>query len=90
MLHHAQILDLSINYRLSGETFALTYTPTTQAQYDQIMELYHAIDTIQTEDSALWDIVSEQVQPYFAGDKSVDEVIRQIQSRVEIYVNELK
>ena len=73
-----------------GKIFDLTYTPTTQAQYDQIMELYRAIDTLYTEDSALWEIVSEQAQPYFAGDRSVDEAARQIQSRVEIYVNELK
>ena len=70
--------------------FDLIYTPTTQAQYDQIMELYHAVDTIHTEDSALWEIVSEQVQPYFAGDKSVDETAKLVQSRAELYVNELK
>ena len=70
--------------------FDLTYTPTTQAQYDQIMELYNAISTVYTEDSALWEIISEQVQPYFAGDKSVDEAARLIQSRAELYVNERK
>ena len=70
--------------------FDLTYTPTTQAQYDQIMELHDAISTIYTEDSALWEIVSEQVQPYFAGDKSVDETAKLVQSRAELYVNELK
>ena len=70
--------------------FDLIYPPTTQAQYDQIMELYHAVDTIHTEDSALWEIVSEQVQPYFAGDKSVDETAKLVQSRAELYVNELK
>ena len=70
--------------------FDLIYTPTTQAQYDQIMELYNAISTVYTEDSALWEIISEQVQPYFAGDKSVDEAARLIQSRTELYVNERK
>jgi len=70
--------------------FDLIYTPTTQAQYDQIMELYNAISTVYTEDSALWEIISEQVQPYFAGDKSVDEAARLIQSRAELYVNERK
>ena len=73
-----------------GTLFDLTYTPTTQAQYDQIMELYNAISTVYTEDSALWEIISEQVQPYFAGDKSVDEAARLIQSRAELYVNERK
>lgn len=73
-----------------GTLFDLTYTPTTQAQYDQIMELYNAISTVYTEDSALWEIISEQVQPYFAGDKSVDEAARLIQSRTELYVNERK
>lgn len=70
--------------------FDLTYTPTTQAQYDQIMELYNAISTVYTEDSALWEIISEQAQPYFVGDKSVDEAARLIQSRAGLYVNERK
>ena len=73
-----------------GTLFDLTYTPTTQAQYDQIMELYNAVTTVYTEDNALWEIISEQVQPYFAGDKSVDEAARLIQSRAELYVNERK
>ena len=46
-----------------GTLFDLTYTPTTQAQYDQIMELYNAVTTVYTEDNALWEIISEQVQP---------------------------
>ena len=70
--------------------FDLIYTPTTQAQYDQIMELHQAVSTIYREDNALWEIVSEQVQPYFAGDKSVDETAKLVQSRAELYVNELK
>lgn len=74
----------------SEVVFDLTYTPTTQAQYDQIMELYNAISTIYTEDDSLWEVISEQVQPYFAGDKSVDETARLLQSRAEIYVNERK
>ena len=61
-----------------------------QAQYDQIMELYNAVTTVYTEDNALWEIISEQAQPYFAGDKSVDETAKLIQSRAEIYVNERK
>ena len=73
-----------------GMVFDLTYTPTTQAQYDQIMELYNAVTTVYTEDNALWEIISEQAQPYFAGDKSVDETAKLIQSRAEIYVNERK
>lgn len=73
-----------------GTTFDLIYTPTTQAQYGQIMELYHAVDTVYTDDSALWEIISEQVQPYFAGDKSVDEAAALIQSRAGLYVNETR
>lgn len=50
----------------------------------------NAISTIYTEDDALWEVISEQAQPYFSGDKSVDEAARLIQIRAELCVNERK
>ena len=70
--------------------FEVIFSPMPQTQCDQIMELYNAVSAIYTTDNALWEIISEQAQPYFAGDKSVDEAARLIQSRAELYVNERK
>lgn len=62
----------------------------TQEQYDQIMQLYNDTNTIYWEDNDLWEIISEQAQAYFAGDKSLAETVKLIQSRAELYVNERK
>lgn len=66
----------------------ISYYATTQKQYDQIMRLYNDTNTIYWEDNDLWEIVSEQAQAYFAGDKSLEETASAIQSRAELYVNE--
>ena len=39
-------------------------------------------------DQELVDLVMEAAGPYFAGDKTLDETVRLIQSRAELYVNE--
>ena len=39
-------------------------------------------------DQSVIDIVTEEAQAYFAGQKSVDEVAKLIQSKANIYVNE--
>ena len=66
----------------------ISYYAATQEQCDQIMRLYNDTNTIYWEDNDLWEIVSEQAQAYFAGDKSLEETASAIQSRAELYVNE--
>lgn len=39
-------------------------------------------------DGQIWDIVWSEAYPYFAGDKSLDQAIAQIQSRASIYMAE--
>lgn len=68
----------------------ISYYAVTQEQYDQIMQLYNDTNTIYWEDNDLWEIISEQAQAYFAGDKSLAETVKLIQSRAELYVNERK
>ena len=36
----------------------------------------------------MFDIVTEQAGPYFSGDKSLDEAVKNIQDRVNLYINE--
>ena len=62
----------------------------TQADYDQFMELYNAIDRMYRYDENVYNIVNEQCGAYFSGDKSLEETASQIQSRVKLYVNENK
>ena len=60
----------------------------TQAQLDRFWNLYNAISRITGEDEDLIDIIMEQAEPYFAGDKSLDETADLIQRRASLYVNE--
>lgn len=60
----------------------------TQEDYDQFMALYNAVDSIISYDEKINNIVKEEAGSYFAGDKSVEETAKLIQSRVNLYVNE--
>ena len=40
------------------------------------------------EDDAIADIVMEEAEPYFAGDKDLDTVVEIIQNRVQLYLDE--
>lgn len=58
-------------------------------------ELEHIIDLIDTADAAITnstilDIISENAADYFSGEKSAEETAKQIQSRVMLYLGEIK
>ena len=61
---------------------------TTQEEYDQLMELYNAIDSLYSYDTSIYDIIRDLAGGYFSGDRSLDETASQIQSRVNLYLNE--
>jgi len=61
---------------------------TSQEEYDQFMALYNAIDTVNNYDEDIYDIVLEMANAYFNGDKTLEDTVMQIQSRVKLYVNE--
>lgn len=60
----------------------------TQEQADEILEVIETCTRVANYDTSIQEIVFEQVQAYFAGQKSVDEVARLIQSKASIYINE--
>lgn len=60
----------------------------TQADWDQLMRLYNAINSVTGVDENIYNIVNEEAGAYFAGDRSLDDIARNIQSRVRLYVNE--
>ena len=61
---------------------------TSQEEYNQVMDLYNAIDTLASSDNSIYDIVKEVAGSYFAGDRSLDDAAALIQNKVTIYVNE--
>lgn len=60
----------------------------TQEQADGVLSVIETCTKVANYDTSIYDIVNEQAQAFFAGQKSVDEVCRLIQSKANIYVNE--
>ncbi|MBQ9662709.1 MAG: extracellular solute-binding protein [Oscillospiraceae bacterium] len=60
----------------------------TQEQADEVLSVIETCTKVASYDTSIYDIVNEQAQAFFAGQKSVDEVARLIQSKANIYVNE--
>lgn len=59
-----------------------------QEDYDRFMDLYNATDSVSYQDENITKIVTEEAAAYFYGDRSLEDIARQIQSRVSIYVSE--
>ncbi len=60
----------------------------TQEQADGVISVITTCTKVANYDTSIYDIVNEQAQAFFAGQKSVDDVCRLIQSKANIYVNE--
>lgn len=54
----------------------------------QVLELYNRVEKMELGNDALFGIIEEQCGPYFAGDRTLEETIDQIQRRAVLYVNE--
>lgn len=60
----------------------------TQEQVDMLWDVINTAQPVTGNDRQVLDIILEEAQPYFEGQKSVDEVAQVIQSRVQIYISE--
>ena len=60
----------------------------TQEQADKLLAVIMTTTKVADESDSIYDIVNEQAQAFFAGQKSAEEVARLIQSKANIYVNE--
>jgi len=61
----------------------------TQAQVDQIMALISAVDQLAlVTDIAMINMIEEELLPFFAEDRGIEETVRIIQSRVQTYLSE--
>ena len=62
--------------------------PLTKEETAEFLEYVKSLDTLCTYNEALNNIITEETESYFSGQKSVDEVVDIIQSRAKIYVSE--
>ena len=60
----------------------------TQEEIDKIEELINSTTRIYAVDQAINDIVSEQIEAFFSGQRTAEDVANLIQSKARIYVNE--
>ncbi len=61
------------------------------AEQEEIDTLYDGLSQMKYStifDETVWNIVSEEAEPYFEGEKSVEDVMNIIQRRVSLYVSE--
>ena len=59
-----------------------------QAEADQVLNLINSITRVYDTNSELMEIIVQDTAPYFAGQKSLNDVVKQLQSKLNIYINE--
>ena len=52
------------------------------------MEVINTTTRLYSQNTAVLDIISEQTDAFFSGQKSADEVAKLVQGKLSIYVNE--
>ena len=62
--------------------------PLTEEQLQRFETLMNSITRLYWPDDALSDLVWDAIGPYFAGDKTIDQVIDLVQNRAGLYVSE--
>lgn len=71
---------------INGEEVVLE--PFTQAEVDQICEFIYTVDRTSYYNEEIFNIIMEEAEGFFSGQKTVQEVADIIQSRAQIYVDE--
>lgn len=69
-------------------TQAIYYYAMTQTQYDRYMSFINGIASVTESDSSLTNIITEELGPFFAGQKSATDTAAVIQNRAQLYINE--
>ncbi len=78
---------IGVGYPEDVVLLAYLLTPS-EAQMDRFWKLYESTEQVSGRNDALLDIVMEQADVYFAGDKSLEETVQLIQNRAKLFVSE--
>ena len=62
--------------------------PVSQEDAGRFEDFYNSIEKFNDSDHEMLKIIYESCDPYFAGDKNLDETVSLIQNRVGLYVGE--
>lgn len=88
---HEITLNEDGSFSVDGVYMDQEYDPTpiiSQEQADKFLRLIESADSLYDYDPDIMGIIDECSAKYFAGDKSLDETVSDIQSRVSIYLAE--
>lgn len=69
-----------------GEEY--TFRTPTEEEVQFVRELIESASKVQVTDSKITEMIFEEAQPFFQGQKSVEEIADIIQSRVQLYMDE--
>lgn len=75
-------------YTVFYDNVTVDIQPSSQHEIDIYMDLINHTKRIGKGNKEIFDIIEEESQAYFSGDKSLDETADIIQNRVKIYVSE--
>ena len=73
---------------MGWDDFYVEYYGSTQEEIDELQALIESARPGDTTDEEISNIINEEADAYFKGQKSVDEVADIIQRRVKIYISE--
>lgn len=68
--------------------YEYTYRTATEEEVQYTRELIESASKVQATDSKIMEIIREEAQPFFQGQKSAEEVADIIQRRVQLYMDE--
>lgn len=71
-----------------GDDFEISIYSATKEDAEQYKALAESADTLVSYEEDVYTIINEEVESFFAGDKSAKDVADVIQSRVNIFINE--
>lgn len=73
-----------------GGDFTVEVYAMTEQEKEVVLDLLKNTTAFMRYDTSLSDIINEEIQPFFKGEKSAADAAKMIQSRATIYVNEQK
>ena len=71
-----------------GNTWSVAFTDATPEESKQVCELIESCDRVFRENNSIMEIILDEASAFYYGSKSVDDVVKNIQTRVQLYINE--
>ncbi|MBQ1265007.1 MAG: extracellular solute-binding protein, partial [Oscillospiraceae bacterium] len=83
-----QVVIPKVSYWSESSDEPYTIDAMTQEHLDLFMELYNSVHSVYSSNEAVFEIINEESQYFFEGQRSVDDVASMIQNRVSLFVAE--